>query len=159
MLRAEAAQIVPVESAEHLRRVRELFEEYWRSFGFTPCFQNFGAEVASLPGAYAPPDGRLALALVAGEAAGCVALRRFDERRCEGKRLYVKPEFRGRGIGRALLDWVIAEARAAGYREMLGDTMPLMDRALEMYERVGFQRIEPYAEQPTPGAIYLRLAL
>jgi carbonic anhydrase len=159
MLRAEAAQIVPVESAEHLRLVRGLFEEYWRSFGFTPCFQNFRAEVASLPGAYAPPDGRLALALVGGEAAGCVALRRFDERRCEGKRLYVKPEYRGRGIGRALLDWVIAEARAAGYHEMLGDTMPLMDRALEMYERVGFQRIEPYAEQPTPGAIYLRLAL
>lgn len=151
--------IARVESAEQLAQVRKLFEQYWASFGFTPGFQNFGAEVAGLPGAYGPPNGRLALATVEGEAAGCAALRRFDAERCEAKRLYVRPEFRGAGTGRALIDWLIAEARAAGYREMLGDTMPAMERALEMYRRMGFEVTGPYAADPTPGAIFLRLRL
>jgi carbonic anhydrase len=139
--------------------VRRLFEEYWASFGFTPCFQNFGDELIGLPGDYSPPGGRLALAFVNGEAAGCVALRRWDEQRCEAKRLYVRPACRGRGIGRALLEWLVAEARAAGYREMLGDTMPVMERALAMYEGFGFERTAPYAADPTPGAIFLRFRL
>jgi GNAT superfamily N-acetyltransferase len=152
-------QIVRVESASQLAQVRELFEEYWASFGFTPCFQNFGAEVAGLPGDYAPPGGRLALAMIEGQAAGCVALRQFDAGRCEAKRLFVRPQVRNRGVGRQLLDWVIAEARAAGYREMVGDTMPVMEKALEMYDRLGFERTEPYSDHPTPGAIFLRLKL
>ena len=142
-----------------LQAVRGLFQEYWTSFGFTPCFQNFGDELAGLPGAYAPPAGRLAIAFVDDQPAGCVALRRFDAERCEAKRLWVRPEFRGRGIGRALLDWVISEARAAGYREMVGDTMPAMSQALGMYDRYGFERTGPYAGNPTPGAIFLRLKL
>ena len=148
-----------MESAAECGAVRELFEEYWASFGFTPCFQNFGQEVAGLPGEYAPPGGRLGLALVEGEAAGCVALRRFDAERCEAKRLYVRPRFRGLGVGRQLLEWVIAEARRAGYIEMVGDTMPAMAQALAMYDRAGFERTGPYAAQPTPGAIFLRLRL
>ncbi len=152
-------RIVPVTDAQQVDTVRRLFEEYWESFGFTPCFQGFSTEVAELPGHYAPPGGRLAIAEVDGEPAGCVALRRFDDQRCEAKRLYVRPRFRNRGIGRALLEWVVAEARAAGYVEMLGDTMPVMDRALAMYDRMGFERIDPYADAPTPGAVYLRLAL
>jgi GNAT superfamily N-acetyltransferase len=152
-------QIVRVESAEQITQVRELFEEYWASFGFTPCFQNFGAEVASLPGDYAPPHGRLALAGIDGQAAGCVALRRFDAARCEAKRLFVRPQFRNQGVGRQLLDWVMAEARAAGYREMVGDTMPVMEKALEMYDRLGFERTEAYSAHPAPGAIFLRLKL
>ncbi len=139
--------------------VRELFEEYWNSFGFTPCFQGFDREVAGLPGDYVPPRGRLGIARMEGEAAGCVALRPFDEARCEAKRLYVRPGFRGHGLGRELLRWVIAEARSAGYREMVGDTMPVMTQALEMYDRAGFERTGPYAEKATPGAIYLRLKL
>ncbi len=139
--------------------VRQLFEEYWQSFGFTPCFQNFAAELATLPGDYSPPGGRLAVVFVDGQAAGCVALRRWDEERCEAKRLYVRQAFRGRGIGRALVEWVVAEARAAGYREMLGDTMPVMERALAMYEAFGFERTTPYAAGATPGAIFLRLRL
>src|SRR5579862_5604101 len=123
-------QIVPAATGAQLIQVRQLFEEYWRSFGFAPCFQHFGAEVAALPGDYAPPEGRLALALVDAEPAGCVALRRFDAGRAEAKRLYVRPKFRAAGIGRALLEWVIAEARAAGYRELVGDTMPVMRDAL-----------------------------
>jgi len=154
-----AMEIVSVASPRHLALVRQLFEEYWQSFGFAPCFQNFAAEVAGLPGYYAPPAGRLALGLVNGEPAGCVALRPMDSVRAEAKRLYVRPEFRGQGAGLALLQWVIGEARSAGYREMLGDTMPVMRRALAMYDRLGFEQTGPYAPDATPGAIYLRLTL
>ena len=150
--------IQPTNAAEW-DQVRELFREYWTSFGFSPCFQGFGAEVAGLPGAYAPPGGALVLALIDGQAAGCAALRRFDAERAEAKRLFVRSQFRGQGVGRALLDWVIAEARALGYREMVGDTVPQMAVALAMYDRAGFERTGPYAEAPTPGAIYLRLKL
>ena len=150
--------IQPTNAAEW-DQVRELFREYWTSFGFSPCFQGFGAEVAGLPGAYAPPGGALVMALIDGQAAGCAALRRFDAERAEAKRLFVRSQFRGQGVGRALLDWVIAEARALGYREMVGDTVPQMAVALAMYDRAGFERTGPYAEAPTPGAIYLRLKL
>src|ERR1035438_7734408 len=100
-------EIVEAVSGGQVAQVRELFEEYWASFGFTPCFQNFGGELATLPGDYAPPGGRLGLALVDGRPAGCVALRRFDAERCEFKRLYLRPQFRGGGRGRRLLAWVI----------------------------------------------------
>jgi GNAT superfamily N-acetyltransferase len=152
-------EIVPVDSAGSLSAVKVLFEEYWNSFGFTPCFQNFDAELATLPGRYTPPQGRLALALVGGEPAGCAALRPLDAMHCEAKRLYVRPPFRGKRIGKALLEWLIAEARAIGYVEMVGDTMPVMEKALAMYERRGFERTEPYAPEATAGAIYIRLRL
>ncbi len=105
-----SAQILPVEDASALAAVRTLLEEYWASFGFTPCFQNFSDELARLPGAYAPPTGRLALATTDGHPAGCIALRRVDARRAELKRLYVRPAHRGRGLGRALLQWAINQA-------------------------------------------------
>jgi len=152
-------EIIAAATPEDLARVRELFEEYWQQFGFTPCFQNFAAEAAGLPGYYAPPAGRLALALADGEAAGCIALRPMDEARAEAKRLYVRPKFRGTGTGLALLQWVIGEARSAGYREMVGDTMPEMQRALAMYDRLGFERTKAYSRDATAGAIYLRLVL
>ena len=148
-------EIVSAATPEHLAMVRQLFEDYWQSFGFTPCFQNFAAEVARL----LRVPGRLALALDGGEPVGCIALRPLDQLRAEAKRLYVRPQFRGKGAGLALLEWVIGEARTAGYREMLGDTMPVMRRALSMYERLGFEQTGPYAADATPGAIYLRLAL
>ena len=152
-------EIVPAVDPAAIAQVRALLEEYWADFGFTPCFQNFGEEVAHLPGEYSPPDGRLALALVGGQPTGCGALRRLDASRAEAKRLYVRPRFRGLGIGRGLLDWIIAEARHAGYREILGDTMPVMREAIAMYQRRGFERTAPYNADPTPGAIYLRLRL
>jgi len=136
----ESRQIQPVESREAFAAVRLLLEEYWNSFGFTPCFQNFGEELAGLPGAYAPPGGRLALATVNDQPAGCIGLRGVDRDRAEAKRLYVRPAFRGQGLGRALMEWVMAEARAAGYREIVGDTMPAMRDALALYERMGFER-------------------
>jgi len=151
--------IVVATSAEQLDQVRALFEEYWNSFGFTPCFQGFSEELAALPGKYATPRGRLALLLSDGVAAGCGAFRPIDGQRCEIKRVYVRPEFRGRGIGRALLTWLIDEARRESYRQMLADTMPVMREALQMYDRTGFERIGPYAPGATPGAIYLLLKL
>ncbi len=152
-------EIRPVQTAADLDAVRALLQEYWTSFGFAPCFQDFGAELANLPGSYVPPEGRLAAAFVDSAAEGCIALRRFDACRAEAKRLYVRPAFRGRGIGRALLDWIIAEAKSAGYEELVGDTMPVMSQALDLYARAGFERTGPYAGCPTPGAIYIRLKL
>ncbi len=152
-------EIVSAVPADCLNSIKELFQEYWDSFGFTPCFQNFDSELASLPGKYEPPQGRLALALVDSEPAGCVALRPIDARRCEAKRLYVRPKFRGQGIGIALLKWVIAEARSAGYSEIVADTMPVMERAIAMYDAVGFERTGPYVEDATAGAIYVRFRL
>jgi len=149
-------EILPVEGAEALAQVRALFEEYWSSFGFTPCFQNFGDELAGLPGAYAPPNGRLAIARVSSDPAGCIALRRMDAQRVEAKRLYVRPVFRGLGLGRALMQWAAAEARAAGYSEIVGDSMPVMREALSLYEQLGFEIGDPSAAD---GKIDLRLIL
>jgi GNAT superfamily N-acetyltransferase len=137
-------QILPASGESDIAAVRALLDEYWNSFGFTPCFQNFGGELAGLPGAYAPPSGRLALVRVKldsglSEPAGCIALRRVDDRRAEPKRLYVRPAFRGLGLGRALLEWVMNEARAAGYSELVGDTMPQMSQALALYRQMGFE--------------------
>lgn len=143
-------QIAQVEGADDLETVRALFQEYWNSFGFTPCFQNFGEELAGLPGAYAGPSGRLALATVDNIPAGCIALRRLDSTRAEPKRLYVRSAFRGQGIGKTLLEWVMNEARAAGYSELVGDTMPVMRDALILYERMGFEIRQPVNVAPQP---------
>jgi putative acetyltransferase len=146
-------------SAYALTSVRELFQEYWTSFGFTPCFQNFDSELAALPGKYAPPRGRLLLATVNGQPAGCVALRPFDPTRGEVKRLYVRPQFRGSGLGKALMNALAAEARVIGYSELIADTIPqVMATALAMYERLGFERIAPYSDE-TPEAQHIRLRL
>lgn len=152
-------RIHPVEGPEALAQVRTLFEEYWQSFGLTPCFQNFGDEVAGLPGRYAPPRGRLAIAWIGEEPAGCIALRPFDERRGEAKRFYVRPAFRGHGLGRALLEWLIAQARAIGYAELVADTLPVMRDALALYARTGFERTVPYAGQDADRIVCLRMVL
>ncbi|MGB6829885.1 MAG: GNAT family N-acetyltransferase [Terracidiphilus sp.] len=164
-------QIRPAEGDSDLAIVRALLEEYWNSFGFTPCFQNFGAELAGLPGAYAPPTGRLALVRVQQESsldepAGCVALRRVDDCCAEPKRLYVRPGYRGLGLGRALLEWVMNEARTAGYIELAGDTMPQMREALALYRQMGFECISPPAPESQSSSsqlanhpILIRIAL
>lgn len=160
MSRKNAATVIrAVETEQEVAAVRELMREYWDSFGFTPCFQNFGQELERLPGAYAPPAGRLALALVDHAAAGCVALRRVDTTRGEMKRLYVRKAFRGLGLGSLLLEWVIEEARGAGYQELVADTMPVMTDALALYERRGFERTGPYLAEPTQCAICISLRL
>jgi len=147
-------------SPEHVDEARKLFLEYGESLGFSLCFQSFDKEVAGLPGDYSPPDGRLLLAEHEGKVAGCVALHKLSDGVCEMKRLYVRPEFRGKALGRALTERVIAEARAAGYLQMRLDTIVgKMDSAIALYRELGFREIPPYRENPIPGAIYMELKL
>jgi ribosomal protein S18 acetylase RimI-like enzyme len=151
--------IVPAASLPDVERARALFREYERSLAVDLGYQGFEAELAALPGAYAPPRGRLFLALVAGEAVGCVALRPLGEDVCEMKRLYVRPSLRGHGAGRALARHVLEEARAIGYRAIRLDTLPMMNEAIALYETLGFRRIAPYYASPVAGTVYMERAL
>lgn len=153
-------EIINAEIEEQIGIARELFLEYADSLGFSLCFQNFEQELAGLPGRYAAPAGRLLLALDDGQAAGCGALQPINGQVCEMKRLYVRPAFRGRGIGRTLAQALIAEARELGYAFMRLDTIPSkMQEAVVLYERLGFQEIAPYRENPFPEALYMELDL
>lgn len=139
---------------------RTLFQEYGASLGFSLCFQGFEQELAGLPGEYAPPQGRLLLARVGGDPAGCVALHGLEPGVCEMKRLYVRPSYRGSGIGRALLNTVVAEARAIGYGRMRLDTVePIMQDAVRLYRAYGFREIAAYRPNPMEGALYMELDL
>jgi GNAT superfamily N-acetyltransferase len=144
---------------EDVEAVRTLFLEYQESLGVDLCFQGFDREVAELPGDYAPPAGRLLVARDNSAAIACVALRRLDAETCEMKRLYVQRSHRGLGLGRALAEAVISEARLIGYERMRLDTLPSMSEAAVLYERLGFRDIEPYTENPVPGARFLQLEL
>lgn len=147
-------------SPEQITIIRELFLEYAQSLGFSLCFQGFDQELAGLPGVYAPPAGRLILATQGGHAAGCVALHRLDAKYCEMKRLYVRRQFRGQGLGSHLAERIIADARQIGYKYLRLDTVePVMRRAVAMYRRLGFVEIEPYRPNPIDGALYMELQL
>ena len=147
-------------STEEIAEVRQLFLEYAESLGFSLCFQGFDEEVKNLPGAYAPPRGRLLLASLNGQSAGCIALRELDPATCEMKRLYVRPNLRGKSLGRLLVDGIIAEARSIGYERMRLDTIgSSMQDAIALYRRRGFREIEPYRTNPIAGALYLELSL
>lgn len=144
---------------EDVDAVRRLFLEYQESLGVDLCFQGFDRELAELPGDYTPPGGRLLVVRDDGAAVACVALRRLDAATCEMKRLYVQPSHRGLGLGRALAEAVISEARLNGYERMCLDTLPSMSEAAVLYERLGFRDIAPYTENPVPGARFLQLEL
>ena len=146
-------------SAAQLDGVRELWQEYWAWLEFEPCFQDFENELATLPGRYARPDGRLFTAHCDGVLAGCVAFRKLSDGICEMKRLYVRPEFRGKRVGIALARRIIDEAAACGYQRMRLDTMPRMAVAIQIYESLGFRDIEPYTPERIEGARYLELDL
>lgn len=147
-------------SRAQIAQTRELFLEYASSLGFSLCFQNFDRELAGLPGAYAPPQGRLLLAEMRGEVAGCVALHELEPTIGEMKRLYVRPNFRGKGLGRMLVEAILAEARKVGYQCIRLDTVePVMKDAVAMYRRFGFREIAPYRSNPIPGALYMELDL
>jgi GNAT superfamily N-acetyltransferase len=146
-------------TAADLPEVRRLLEEYAASIGFSLCFQGFDRELDQLPGAYAPPTGRLLLARVGSTAAGCVALRKLGDDTCEMKRLFVRPGMREVGIGRRLAAAIVDAARAAGYRTMKLDAVPAMQRALSIYASLGFRDTAPYTENPIPGARFLELQL
>jgi putative acetyltransferase len=152
--------LVQAESSAHVVQARELFQEYAQSLGVNLCFQNFEQELARLPGHYAPPDGRLLLAEYNGQMAGCVALHKWEDGICEMKRLYLRPSFRGKGLGRVIAEKIIAEARSIGYQRMRLDTIgPLMKDAVEMYRKLGFREIAPYRPNPIAGAMYMELQL
>jgi len=147
-------------SPAQIAQVRDLFLDYAKSLGFSLCFQNFDQELAALPGHYAPPKGRLLLAEYEGQLAGCVALRELEGGICEMKRLYMRPAFRGKGLGRAIAERLIAEARKIGYTHMRLDTVePVMQDAVAMYRRLGFREIPPYRKNPIAGALYMELDL
>jgi putative acetyltransferase len=147
--------VIPAELAQ----VRALLREYEVELGVDLCFQGFDQEMASLPGDYAPPRGALLVAEVEGAIAGCVALRPLEAGACEMKRLYARPAFRGRRVGRALAEAVIAEARRIGYHAMRLDTLPVMTEAQALYARLGFIDTAPYRNNPVPGTRYLELDL
>jgi GNAT superfamily N-acetyltransferase len=160
--------------ANEMPVVRELFREYARSLNLDLSYQDFEEELATLPGKYAPPAGRLLLALDGERAAGCIALRPLDETTCEIKRLFVRPAHRGLGLGEALIARLLDEARkigaskekslesghVPGYQRVVLDTVyPLMSAAVAMYKRIGFREIPPYCPNPMRGALYMEFRL
>ena len=142
-----------------LEVVRQLWREYWESFGLPMDFQGFGEELEGLPGAYGREGGALLLAFDSSEPAGTIALRRLDRTSGELKRLYLRPKFRGHGLGRRLLEAVIESAAAVPFHCLYADTLPSMIDALSLYQKVGFERVEAYSNTPTPGGIYLKLKI
>ncbi len=151
--------VMQAEQPEQIAAIRALFREYAASLPIDLGYQGFEAELAALPGAYAPPQGRLLLALVAGEAAGCVALRPLSETICEMKRLYVRPSFRREGLGQRLASQIVAEATAIGYELMRLDTLPTMRSAIRLYESLGFTRCAPYYPTPITETVFMERRL
>ncbi len=148
-----------VNTTEHVESARRLFREYAGSLGVDLAFQDFESELRDLPGEYAPPRGRLFLAFEEESEAGCGALRPLDVEICEMKRLYVRREFQGRGLGQQLAETLIQEARGIGYRAMRLDTLPMMLQAQELYRKLGFVEIAAYRYNPVPGSRFLELDL
>lgn len=151
------------EGPEDLSAVRTLFQEYAASLAIDLCFQDFDRELETLPGEYAEPRGALQVAWVAGQAAGCCAMRPIDScdypNACEMKRLFVRPSFRKLGLGRLLAEAILDCARQSGYECVLLDTLDDMESARALYQDLGFQEIPPYYHNPIPGAHYLRVEL
>jgi putative acetyltransferase len=153
-------KLIQARSVEEISRARELFAEYAAGLGINLCFQNFDKEMAELPGDYVPPSGRLLIAVRDDDTAGCVALRKIGDGVCEMKRLYVRPGFRGTGLGRTLAETIIQAGREIGYQRMRLDTLPgKMDRAIALYQSLGFKEIEPYYRNPVAGATFMELEL
>ena len=151
--------IVPADSQPRLQLIRQLFREYADSIEIDLCFQGFEEELKELPGKYAPPAGRLLLALAGDHVAGCAALRPLEPGVCEMKRLYVRPAFRGHGAGRSLVRTLTSAAVDSGYRQMRLDTLATMKEAIALYESMGFRHIRPYYENPSPHAVFMELDL
>ena len=152
-------RIVDGHPEDLLPAVRELFAEYADSLEVDLSLQDFESELAELPGDYAPPGGRLLLALEGDDAAGCVALRPYEPGVCEMKRLYVRPAFQGTGLGRRLAEAIVEAGREAGYETMRLDTLPTMAAARGLYRSLGFEEIDAYRPNPVHGTTYFELRL
>lgn len=154
--------ITPTTPAE-LQLTRGIFQEYAQQLGVDLCFQNFDAELDSLPGEYAEPQGALLLAMVDGQLAGCCALRALVSSNypnaCEMKRLYVRHSHRRLGLGRQLAEAILDAARVAGYHHLLLDTLTEMEAARALYQDLNFEEIPPYYHNPIAGAHYLKVDL
>jgi ribosomal protein S18 acetylase RimI-like enzyme len=153
------ATIREAEGRADVAAIRLLFEQYAQSLGVDLSFQDFDQELASLPGAYAAPAGRLLLAADGARAVGCVGVRPLDDRICEMKRLYVRPEACGQGLGRRLAETAITFGKAANYHAMRLDTLPTMASAQDLYRQLGFREVAPYRYNPVPGTSFLQLDL
>ena len=156
---ATKIHITRAQSPDQIDEVRRLFREYERFLGVDLCFQSFEEELAGLPGKYGPPDGVLLMAMDGRQSAGCVALRKVEDGVCEMKRLYLKPQYRGQGLGRRLAERIVGEAVALGYRVMRLDTLDKLKEAMGLYEAMGFRRRDPYYGNPLPGVVYWELEL
>jgi GNAT superfamily N-acetyltransferase len=153
-------RLIQAASHDDVQKARELFEEYASSLEISLCFQNFDKELAGLPGDYSPPSGRLLLAFSQEQLVGCIALRKIDARTCEMKRLFLRSQFRGKGLGRVLVEAIIEEARTIGYERMRLDTLPgRMEAAIALYRSIGFQEIAPYYNNPVEDAKFMELQL
>jgi carbonic anhydrase len=153
-------EIVRARSDQQVDQARELFKEYAAWLDVDLCFQSFEKELAELPGDYAEPNGRLFLLFDGVQLAGCVALRKIGEGICEMKRLFLRQEFRGKGLGRCLVDSAIRAAKEIGYERMRLDTLPLqMGDAIGLYRSMGFKEIEPYYDNPVVGAKFMEIEL
>lgn len=152
-------KIISAKTNEDLEIAKQLFVEYADCLEFDLCFQNFEEELANLPGCYAPPEGCLLLAKYQDKTAGCVGLRELSNGVCEMKRLYVKQEFRGLKIGKALAKVVIQQARKAGYNCMLLDFISPREAAKSLYESFGFKETDSYENIPVEGAVFMELKL
>ena len=152
--------IIQAETPAQIDDARTLFREYEAWLGLDLCFQGFEEELKNLPGKYAPPEGRLFLAHSDEDLTGCIALRKFDESVCEMKRLYLRENARGKGLGNTLIEKLIAEARLIGYEKMRLDTYPSkMAKAVKLYESHGFGPISPYYDNPDKGVLFMELDL
>lgn len=156
-------RLVAADTAPSFGPAREILREYADSLAIDLCFQDFDTELATLPGDYTPPGGRLLLAYVGGQLAGCGGLKALTDvdhaNACEMKRLFVRPAFRRFGLGRVIAEAVLDEARRAGYSVVLLDTLDEMESARELYATLGFEEVAPYYYNPIPGAHYLKMEL
>ena len=153
-------ELIQAHTVDEIEQARQLFREYAAWLQIDLCFQNFEEELANLPGDYASPEGRLLLAYEDAQLAGSIALRKFDDGICEMKRLFLRQEFRGHGLGRQLIEAIIRQARQIGYHRMRLDTLPpKMNDAIALYRSYGFREIPPYYDNPVAGALFMELDL
>jgi putative acetyltransferase len=161
--------IVQVETEAHIRQARELLLEYFdylrtdvdkvEDLNTIPALAGYEADLAELPGKYAPPDGRLLLALYDGEAAGCVSFFKYGDGVCEVKRLWVRPRFRGKKAGRALMETLVAEARSSGYHTVLLNTVNTLTEAISLYRSLGFEMTAPFYDEVLDYELFMKLEL